>query len=113
MKLINLTPHTITLRGADGNDTVLNSEGRAVLKQTPGQLVEVEGIPVPVSTPATGGEITGVPDPEEDTIYIVSYPVASFIKRPDVLSPGTSPQDGAIRDDAGRIIAVTRLIRHA
>jgi hypothetical protein len=31
--------------------------------------------------------------------------------RPDVLVPGTGPGDGAVRNDKGHIVAVTRLKR--
>ena len=31
--------------------------------------------------------------------------------RPDVLCPGTGPADGAVRNDKGHIVAVTRLVR--
>jgi hypothetical protein len=112
MKIVNLTPHTVTLRDTDGNDTTIESTGRAVLNQTPGQLIEVPGVPVPVAQPATGHEVQGVPEPEENVLLIVSFPVAAFLKRPDVVSPGTAPSDGAVRNEAGHIVAVTRLIRH-
>jgi hypothetical protein len=112
-KIINLTPHVITLRDANGNDTVIESTGRANLVQSPGELMEVSGLPVPVAMPAKGGHVEGVGEEEDDTVYIVSFPVAAFLKRADVMSPGTSPQDGAVRDENGRIVAVTRLIRHA
>jgi hypothetical protein len=46
-------------------------------------------------------------------MYIVSGMVLSALygTRPDVLAPGTGPNDGAIRDASGRIVAVTRLVR--
>jgi len=55
-------------------------------------------------------------DPEPGLVYIVSAMVGAALReagvsRPDVLCPGTGPQDGAIRDPEGRIQAVTRLIR--
>lgn len=113
MKIINLTPHVITLRDKNGNEITIESTGRAKLVQTPGEVMEIHGLPVPVAMPAEGGHVEGVGEPEDETVYIVSFPVAQFLKRPDVMSPGTSPQDGAVRDDNGRIVAVTRLIRHA
>jgi len=69
---------------------------------------EVKGISL-YSAP-TWGEVEGLPEPSEGTIYIVSGLVAGRISRPDVFSPGTGPQDGAVREN-GRIVAVTRLIR--
>jgi hypothetical protein len=60
----------------------------------------------------TWGEIEGLPSASDDTIYIVSMLVAQRCAgRRDVFCPGTGPNDGCIRDEKGRIQAVTRLIR--
>ena len=113
MKLINLTPHDLTLRGPDGSDVIVPSSGVARVRTTPGELVEVPGIPVPIALPTLWGEIEGLPAPQADTIVVVSALVAERARRSDVVSPGTGPADGAIRDADGRIVAVTRLIRWA
>jgi hypothetical protein len=110
--IINLTPHTIVLRDENGRDHEIPSTGRAVLKQTPGDLVDVPGVPVPIAQPASGHEVVGVPEPQEGVLFLVSFPVAAFLRRPDVVSPGTGPQDGAIRTETGQIVGVTRLIQH-
>jgi hypothetical protein len=49
-------------------------------------------------------------------VFVVSLLVASALQsanvfRHDVVCPGTGPQDGAVRDEQGRILAVTRLNR--
>jgi hypothetical protein len=114
MNLINLTPHTINLRGPDGSDTAVAASGTiARVTSTPGAPAAVAGIPVPVFGRDTYGEVTGLPAPAEGTLYIVSAPVGGAVAgtRDDILVPGTGPQDGAIRDDGGRIVAVTRLKR--
>ena len=112
MKLVNLTPHALTLRTPEGIDITLPPSGTvARVGTTPGALREVAGIPVSVAEATSYGEVQGLPEPAEGTIYIVSGLVLGrAFGRADVFGPGTGPQDGAIRDDAGRVIAVTRLV---
>lgn len=110
MNIINLTPHAIVLRTGDGDITIAPSGTVARVTSTPGATHEVAGIPCPVVDPPTFGEVTGIPDAAPGTVYIVSGMVLSATSRADVFGPGTGPTDGAIRDDAGRIVAVTRLI---
>ena len=63
-----------------------------------------EGIEVPL-TRTTFGEVQGLPDPADDTLYVVSRLVISAVPdRTDLVSP-----DGAVRDDQGRIIGCTAL----
>lgn len=59
--------------------------------------VDSRGIAV---TRAVYGDITGLPEPQEGVIYIVSALVALAARREDVLFPGP-----AIRDAEGRIVA--------
>lgn len=110
-ELINLTPHPIVLRPTEGEDVTVSPSGTvARVSSTPGAL-EDRGLPVPVASATEYGEIEGLPAPEAGTVYIVSGLVLSrAIGREDVFGPGTGPQDGAVRDDQGRIVAVTRLI---
>lgn len=110
--LINLTPHTINLI-SDADAIAIPSSGVARTTATPGALGAIDGIPVPVAERTTYGEVVGLPDPQEGVFYIVSAIVGAALKgtRDDVLCPGTGPQDGAVRDEAGRIIGVTRLVR--
>lgn len=57
----------------------------------------------------TYGDMTGLPGPAPDTIYIVSSLVLAALQgkgRTDVVAPDTGPP--AIRDAQGRIVAVTR-----
>ena len=109
-KIVNLTKHNIVLRGEDGQDTVVPPSGTvARVAQEPGERYYLEGVPVPIQAPAKIGEVQGLPDPEPGTIYIVSGQVLREASRPDVFAPGTGPKDGAIRDEKGRIVAVTCL----
>ena len=116
MNIVNLTPHPIVLVGSETMGTVPSS-GVCRVACTPGTLTHVPGIPVPVAEPTTFGAIEGLPSPVDGTVFIVSGMVASALvsqgirNRPDVLVPGTGPQDGAVRDAEGRIVGVTRLVR--
>jgi len=109
-EIVNLTPHQITLSAPDGTLHALDSQGVARVASVPGALEDLDGVPVPVARPTTFGEITGLPDPKPGVVYVVSMMVAQVAKRPDVLSPGTGPADEPIRNAAGQIKAVTRLV---
>jgi hypothetical protein len=111
MKLVNLTPHPINLRAPyAGVDEVVEPSGTvARVSATPGALEVIEGLPVPLARPDVFGDVEGLPPPEEGVAYIVSAMVGAHVSRPDVFTPGTGPKDGAIRNDKGHVIAVTRL----
>lgn len=110
MLVINLTPHEIVVRRS-GSDAVIRPDGRVARVVANCQIVgDALGVPV-VRT--TWGAIEGLPDPEPGVIYLVSTAVAQAAAaagRDDVLAPDTGPES-AVRDDAGRIIAVRRLQR--
>ena len=116
MKFLNLTPHPIVLRRADGSDLTIaprpaEEGGSARVSSTHGaQVGDANGVPV-FSAPAWG-EVTGLPAPEAETIYIVSGLVLGRVTgRPDVCGPGTGPADGPVRNADGQVVAVTRLIQ--
>lgn len=118
MNLVNLTPHAIVLKFQEGESVSIPPSGKvARVASTPGILDTVEGIPVPVASPATYGEIVGLPDPEPHTLYIVSALVGGAMRNsnhswlPLVLCPGTGPNEDPVRDAGGKILAVTRLVR--
>ena len=108
MKLVNLTPHALNLmpEGPDEPDGLIRRPGRLPGARLTGQVdtVAVDGISVPVNQTQFGA-VTGLPDPQPDTIYIVSSLVAQAVPdRPDVLIV-----DDAVRDDQGRIIGARAL----
>lgn len=117
MTLVNLTPHAIVLRDPTGTEHFISPSGEvARVTSTPGvctdELIGYGCVPV-YSAPAWG-EVEGLPDQKAGTIYIVSALVAARVpERMDVVCPGTGPNDGAIRDAAGRVVAVTRLVSAA
>lgn len=115
MNLVNLTPHAIVLQAADGTRTSIPPSGVvARVSSTPGYPETVDGVPVPVYTPQMFGSVQGFPASfETDTLYIVSALVISraAVCGLPLVAPGTGPNDGAIRNAAGQIEAVTRLVR--
>ncbi len=111
MTKLNLTPHPLTIRTPDGDINIAPSGdvARVAVQATPAG--DLDGIPV---VKQTYGDIQGLPDPQPGVAYIVSGLVLAAVKaaggRADVYAPDTSP-DSAIRDDAGRIVAVRRLVQ--
>ena len=106
--LVNLTPHDITIRLEDG-DRIIPASGtvaRVTTSQVPAGTVD--GIPVSAQT---FGQIEGLPDPQDGVVFVVSAIVLAAAKeagRTDVVAPDTAR---AIRDDAGRIVAVPGLVK--
>ena len=117
-RIVNLTPHAVRLYAADG--VTLRQEipgppkgGEARVTEVPGRQ-DGEFLGVAVFSPPTVGEVINLPPPEEGTYYRVSAVVAAAptVKgRPDVLRPGTGPNDNCVRNEAGHVVGVTRLIR--
>ena len=113
MNIQNLTPHAVRIFAADGKTELLTVPPSgavarvAVTRQETGVVpIEMDadrlmardplaGIPVFVGT---YGQVTGLPEPVNGTVYIVSAMVRQAVpRRRDVLSPGE-----LIRDDKGQ-----------
>lgn len=114
MQLVNLTPHPLKFITLQGVIDLGQSGQIARVRTSAEEAGNAAGIPVFVSS---FGNVEGLPAPQPDTIYIVSSLVqqalrANGVDRPDVLSPGTGPNDSPIREN-GQIVAVTRLVRVA
>ena len=85
MNLINLTPHDIHVMENGEIQTYPASGQQARVSVTQEKLTEINGVPVyrPVY-----GEVTGLPEPQNDTMYIVSMLVRSAApNRTDLISP--------------------------
>jgi len=107
MKLVNLTPHDVVVRLENSEEKVYPSEGNARVSTRSEVVGMVDGIDIVAQS---YGDIDGLPAPQDGVLYIVSLVVRMAAQqqgRDDVISPDTSPE-GAIRDDAGRIVAVRR-----
>src|SRR5690625_7488094 len=99
-KIINCTPHAITI--TDGPTFKPSGQvARVTTQQT--DAGNIAGIPVKIQT---FGDIIDLPDPQDDTVYIVSAIVLTAVKergRTDVVAPDTA---NAVRGDSGHIVSV-------
>ena len=112
LNLTNLTPHVVTLRGAEGDIHLPPAGYVARVDSEPGSHASTL-MGIPVYTMPEKGRVVGLPERRPGEIYLVSGMVLAALSgkdRPDVVAPGTGPNDGAIRDEQGRIVAVTRLL---
>lgn len=111
MRLINLTPHPITIVNDNCEQIALYPPSGTVVRagSTQSECGMVDGIPL-VET--VFDLIDELPEPQEGTAYIVSWLVITNLPYPryDFVAPDTGP-DSAVRDEDGRIIAVRRLQR--
>lgn len=104
-RIINLTPHAITL--VCGNKTVdIQPSGQVARVSATAQQVgtiTIDGFDFPV-VKTVFGEVTGLPEPQDNTVYVVSTLVLSAVQgRKDVVAPNTG---AAIRDSEGRVVGV-------
>ena len=107
--IVNLTPHTINVMVGE-EEVTFESAGVARVDSKSVELDAVNGIPTQKNI---FGEVYDLPEEKPDTYYIVSGIVLSALpERRDLLSPATGPKDAAVRDEAGRIVAVTRFNRN-
>lgn len=108
-RLVNLTPHVVRILSRYGQQVELppaSSPARCRQENLPvvrtfGSL-RYKGLEID-HTVAEFGEIAGLPDPVEGTVYVVSAIVAEAAKklgRQDVVMPGP-----AVRNQAGQVIA--------
>lgn len=113
--MINLTPHAIVIRLADNTDLTIAPEGVVARVSTSSVEVEVEGVPVPVIR-TQYGEVENLPTTEEAKAsggILVSGLVLSRLGQEwtgVAFAPATGPNDGAVRNEKGHIVAVTKLV---
>jgi len=98
-KLINLTPHMVTIKTEHGEVHVLPSGQSARCAEERQLVASLSGVPV---SRARYGEVQGLPEPQPGVAYIVSALVLGAVgdQRADVFAPGPG-----IRDTEGRIVA--------
>jgi len=110
VELVNLTPHRVVILLLGHRRVEIPPSGtvaRVSVRAVPHG--SIGGIPV-VRTEY--GDITDLPEPKRGTVFIVPTLVlvalrAKGIQRDDLVAPDTSPAS-AVRDEAGRIVAVRR-----
>lgn len=105
--LKNATPHEIMLVDADGAVVRKIEASGIVARCTASQTEagEIEGTPIVKSV---FSEVSGLPEPDGETIWIVSSLAGQALvgKREDVVSPDTGPT--ALRSPDGKIVGVRR-----
>lgn len=96
VKLVNLTPHALTVDGLaiPPSGTV----ARLAVSREQVDIFLMDGIEIPLYR-TVFGETENLPEPVEGIVYIASMLLAQAVRRPDVVFPGE-----AIRDSDGRII---------
>lgn len=108
MKIINLTPHELNLIIGDKEIRILPSGIIARCEVTRQQIdsIIVDSVEIPINK-AVFGKVENLPEPQDNTIYVVSSLVAQAVPhRNDVFVP-----DDTVRDDQGRIIGARALAR--
>ena len=108
MKIVNLTPHEINIIGADNTVALIVPPSGIVARATSTRSifgsVKVDGIDIPINK-TTFGTVISLPEPAEDTIYVVSNITAQAVpNRDDVFIV-----DESVRDENGRIIGCRSL----
>ena len=118
MNVKNLTPHTIKIKPKADTNLVFSIHPSGLARVNM-QYTASDNLPVsfgiadiPIeAVKSIPGEVIGLPEPEENTVYIVSAMVAQAVPdRKDVYAPDTGST--AIRDDNGDVLYVTRLIQY-
>jgi len=99
-KFINLTPHTINTN----NGAAYAASGVVARVSSTHTPFDENGV-----ASIEWGEVTGLPEPQEGVIYIVSGLVAQAAKRPDVVSPASGHPD-VVRNN-GQIVSVPGFVR--
>lgn len=115
MKLVNLTPHTVTIVDSQGKKLSIPPEGVVPRVQElhphVGEL-NYEGVQIPLvrAVYPDGQAVQGLPEPQPGVLLLVSRMVFDACpNRTDLAVPDTSP-GSVIRDEAGRITGVRQLI---
>ena len=108
VKVVNCTPHDVNLITKSGNITFPRSGIIPRLKEVQNKIssVTVNSIKIDIMRKSFS-EIEGLPEPQENTIYIVSALVAGAVKgRDDLVIP-----NDIIRDDKGNIVGCKNLAK--
>jgi hypothetical protein len=92
VELVNLTPHVINVQGVSGEVREIPPSGVVARVSESSEVVsEIEGIALFASV---YGEVVGLPEPKEGSLFIVSALVKSAVQgRSDVVSPGALVRD--------------------
>ena len=98
---INLTPHAVRLN----NGTEFPASGTIARVTSSFTDFDSDGVATVVF-----GEVQNLPEPAENTLYIVSALVLSASKRADLVAPATGHPE-AVRNEKGQIVSVPGFVR--
>lgn len=104
VNFVNCTPHPIVLN----NGKVFSPSG--IVPRVAQSISEFDENGIATQK---FGEVTGLPTPEENTVYIVSAMVLARVQiegRTDCVAPATGHKD-CVRDEQGRIKSVPGFLR--
>jgi len=105
--MLNLTPHSIVVRLADGTERVYPASGtvaRVATYET--SAADIDGIKTAYRRT---GKVEGLPSPLTGPVLVSGMVLAELTGMDNVFAPDSGST--AIRDERGHIVAVTRLIR--
>lgn len=110
VSFVNLCPHDVTLMDGNGMKLTFKASGQVARLDSKAErshltigIAEGMEIGLPLQE-IEDGAVYGLPEPQENTIYITSYIIAKHVRRPDVISPLTDQT--AIRDEDNRVVGV-------
>jgi hypothetical protein len=109
MKVVNLTPHEVTV--FDDDDVVIKtypSEGLARARQTNVIVGCLDGTPV---VKAEFGEVDGLPAPTEGTVFIVSFITVNAAKAHGRTTDDLLVTSSPVRNDKGQVIGCRAFAR--
>lgn len=113
VKFVNLTDHPICIMTDNGGVTIKPSGvvARVKFRYYPASQVIHEGVVINQAL-ETIANVSGLPDPQDGVIYLVSQIVARVEfcrRREDVMAPDTR---NSIRNASGGVVAVGGLVRY-
>lgn len=108
INFVNLTPHDVVIYKGDVVDRTIPFTGIiARAKEETKKVGELDGIP---ETESTFGEVENLPEPQPNTIYIVSALAAKAARDAGRTVDLRVPHD-SVRNDKGQIIGCRSLGR--
>lgn len=111
-RIVNLTGHPLVL-GSARNNVRYRSEGRLRLDTHYGEedllvLDDSGRVTVPLLILLNGEHSRELPEPQDNTLYVVSGLVAGRVKRPDVVAPARIHREGGKAMYARALLRYTR-----
>lgn len=96
-RFVNLTPHMLNVVNKAGD--VVNIPTSGTIARCAAETKEVDVVENFAITETRFGEVQGLPEPQEDVLFVVSRMVYDAAKRHDLVCPGP-----LVRDTDGKVI---------